>query len=64
MQEIKIIIGKGGKVNLEVSGVKGKACSDLTKSIEKALGKVTTEKKKSEYYQQQATTENTQTQGN
>ena len=48
MQEIKITIGKNGKVNLDVAGVKGSACSDLTKSIEKALGRVEVTKKKSE----------------
>ena len=63
MQEITLIIGKGGKVNLDVAGVKGTACADLTKSIEKALGKVENTKKKSEYYQG-AGVSATQKQGN
>ena len=64
MQEIKITIGEDGKVNLDVSGVKGSACSDLTKSIEKALGRVEVSKKKSEFYQQASTVGRTQAQGN
>ena len=53
MQEITLIIGKDGKVNLDVSGVEGAACSELTKSIEKALGKVEKVKRKSEFYNEQ-----------
>jgi hypothetical protein len=34
MREIKLTIGKDGKVNVDVAGVKGSACQDLTKSIE------------------------------
>jgi hypothetical protein len=64
MQEIKITIGKDGKVNLDVAGVKGSACSDLTKSIEKALGRVEVTKKKSEFYQQSSTAGRSQTHGN
>ncbi len=64
MQEIKITIGKNGKVNLDVAGVKGSACSDLTKSIEKALGRVEVTKKKSEFYQQSSTAGRNQTHGN
>lgn len=54
MQEIKLIIGKDGKVNIDVAGVKGSACQDLTKSIEKALGRTESVQKKPEFYQQQA----------
>ena len=64
MQEIKITIGKNGKVNLDVAGVKGSACSNLTKSIEKALGRPEVSKKKSEFYQQSSTVGRTQSQGN
>jgi hypothetical protein len=54
MQEIKLIIGKDGKVNIDVAGVKGSACQDLTKSIETALGRTESVLKKQEFYQQQA----------
>jgi hypothetical protein len=64
MTEIKIIIGKDGKVNLDVAGVKGSACKELTKSIEKALGKTTTTQKKSEYFQQGQSISRTQNLGN
>ena len=46
MQEIKLIIGKDGKVNIDVAGVSGPACQNLTKSIETALGKTESVKKK------------------
>ncbi len=52
MQEIKLIIGKDGKVNIDVAGVSGPACQDLTKSIENALGKTESVKNKPEYYEQ------------
>jgi hypothetical protein len=54
MQEIKLIIGTDGKVNIDVAGVKGSDCQDLTKSIEAALGKTESVQKKPEFYQQQA----------
>ncbi len=63
MTEIKIVIGSDGKANIDVAGVKGKSCSDLTKSIEKALGKVQATKKKPEFYQQAATVSSIQTTG-
>jgi hypothetical protein len=46
VQEIKLIIGKDGKVNIDVAGVSGPACQNLTKSIETALGKTESVKKK------------------
>ena len=38
LQEIEITINKKGQVEIHVRGVKGKACLDLTKSLETALG--------------------------
>lgn len=63
MAEIKIRIGKDGKVNLSVAGVKGGACKDLTKALEKALGLVESTKATSEMYEQKVTNENQQTLG-
>lgn len=38
LQEIEVIIGKDGRVQLQVRGVKGLACLDLTRELEAALG--------------------------
>ena len=38
MQEIEVFIDKDGQVHLEVRGVKGMSCLDLTKALEAALG--------------------------
>lgn len=53
MQEIKVIISKDGKVTIDVEGIKGSGCKNLTKALEKALGKTTKSKKKAEYYDEQ-----------
>lgn len=38
MQEIEVFIDKDGKVRIEVRGVKGGTCLDLTAALEAALG--------------------------
>lgn len=38
LQEIEITIGKDGKVQVQVRGVKGLKCLELTKELEEALG--------------------------
>ncbi len=38
IQEIEVIIDRDGQVKLEVRGVKGTGCLDLTRELEKALG--------------------------
>jgi hypothetical protein len=38
LQEIEVIIGKDGRVQLQVRGVKGLTCLDLTRELEAALG--------------------------
>jgi hypothetical protein len=38
LQEIEVFIEKDGRVRIEVRGVKGTACLDLTKDLEAALG--------------------------
>lgn len=53
MQEITIRVAKGGKINLDVMGVKGGACKDLTKAFEKAMGSVSQTDNTSEYYEQE-----------
>lgn len=38
LQEVEITINKRGQVEVRVRGVKGRACLDLTKGLEAALG--------------------------
>jgi hypothetical protein len=38
LQEIDVIIEKDGQVRIEVRGVTGMACLDLTRQLEAALG--------------------------
>ena len=38
LQEIEVFIDKDGQVRIEVRGVKGMSCLDLTANLEKALG--------------------------
>jgi hypothetical protein len=38
VQEIEVFIEKDGQVRIEVRGVKGMSCLDLTKDLEEALG--------------------------
>ena len=38
VEEIQVIIEKDGRVRVEVRGVKGNACLDLTQALEQALG--------------------------
>jgi len=38
LQEIDVFIEKDGQVRIEVRGVKGKSCLDLTAPLEQALG--------------------------
>jgi Protein of unknown function (DUF2997) len=38
LEEIEVIIDKDGQVHIQVRGVKGTACLDLTSGLEAALG--------------------------
>lgn len=38
LEEIEVFIDKDGQVRIEVRGVKGMACLDLTQDLEAALG--------------------------
>lgn len=38
LQEIDVYIDRDGEVRIEVRGVKGNACLDITKELEAALG--------------------------
>lgn len=50
---IELTIDAKGNVTSEVFGVSGQGCQQLTKQLETALGKVTADRKKSEFYQTQ-----------
>lgn len=50
-ERIVVTIGQDGKVEIDVTGVKGEACLDLTKELEEALGKVTERKEKKEIHE-------------
>jgi hypothetical protein len=57
-EEIEITVGPDGTVDLQVKGVKGKRCLDLTKDLEDALGGDVEQRKHSaEYYETEATTQ-------
>ena len=49
-QEVKITIGVDGGARVEVKGVKGIDCQDLTRELEAALGKVEKSQLTGEYY--------------
>ena len=37
-QEIEVFIDKNGQVRIELNGIKGTGCLELTKELEQALG--------------------------
>lgn len=51
MATVRIIIGQDGSAEVGVGCVKGKKCVEITRDIEKALGKVTSDTKTAEYNQ-------------
>jgi hypothetical protein len=60
MNEIKVIVGKDGSLKIDVHGVKGVSCKDLTQELEKNLGVVTEDDVTQEYYQDKETLVNQQ----
>ena len=51
-QEMEITISPQGEVQIQVKGVKGGQCLDLTKGLEAGLGAVEERKLTSEYYEE------------
>jgi hypothetical protein len=47
--ELEVIIQKDGKIEIQVRGVKGKTCLNLTQKIEHQLGLVEKKQLSSEY---------------
>lgn len=52
MAKVKVRIKKDGSIEIEVEGVKGGRCLDLTKALE-GVGKVVERKKKKEFYEKE-----------
>jgi hypothetical protein len=50
VKRIDITVDVNGGTSVEAFGFSGKDCSDATKIIEKAIGSVKEDRKKSEYY--------------
>ncbi|MDP2663650.1 MAG: DUF2997 domain-containing protein [Dehalococcoidia bacterium] len=49
--EIIITVTPDGKPKVEVKGVKGRKCLDLSRAIEEALGQATETKRTKEFYE-------------
>jgi hypothetical protein len=49
--ELDIVIDEHGNISIQVNGVSGPQCVDLTKDLEAALGVVTEQKKTGAYYE-------------
>lgn len=60
MQEMEISISPKGEVQIQVKGVHGSSCLDLTKGLEQGLGTVEERKLTSEYYEQDQQQQNQQ----
>ena len=52
-QELEITISETGEITLNVLGMKGKKCMELTKDLEESLGVVKMVEKKVEYYEEE-----------
>lgn len=54
--ELEVTIGADGTVKITTRGLRGEACIEETKALEKALGKVLRRQKTGEYYERSAST--------
>jgi len=59
IQEVEIVIGPDGRIQLEVRGVKGPACLDLTRDLERYLGGRVTRREPTAEHQQRPVREET-----
>lgn len=59
MHEVQVVIAPDGKVTIEVNGVKGGGCLELTEQLEKALGTVASREMSPEAHQQVEVTQDT-----
>ena len=51
-------ISPKAEVNIEVDGMQGATCKDVTKQLEKALGNTVKSEEKGEYYEQEQSQSN------
>lgn len=49
--DVEVVVDEEGGMSLDVQGVKGKSCEELTRALEKELGSVTNRRHKAEYVQ-------------
>jgi len=49
-QQVIITVAQDGATEIEVKGVKGRGCKDLTRGLEDSLGLVTADRLTSEYH--------------
>jgi hypothetical protein len=54
--EIEVEISKTGEVHMTFKGTRGKACLDLAKGFEKALGEIVEKKLSPAYYETESAT--------
>jgi len=52
-EEIKVIIAKDGKTTIDVNGIKGPSCKDVTKRLQEALGTEVESETKDEFWEQE-----------
>jgi hypothetical protein len=61
VQEIEVTIDKNGQVHIQVRGVKGNACLEITRELEQALGNTVVEREMTpEALEQQQSIDHTQ----
>lgn len=53
MKTVKITISSDGATSIEAIGFKGPSCAKATAAIEAALGRVTAQRKKVEFHEQE-----------
>lgn len=53
LQEVRIAIDKNGRVRVDVGGVKGMKCLDVTRALEEALGGDVEREMTAEAYEQE-----------
>jgi hypothetical protein len=53
MQQVIITIAQDGTPTIKVNGVKGQSCKDVTKTIQRALGSVVSDKDTPEMYERE-----------
>lgn len=58
METLEFIIYPDGRVQEKVTGIIGKSCEEITLAIEAQLGKVISQEKNADYYNEKLTANN------